>query len=220
MPKLDRFDELASDANLAVACAIAEASVTLVRNDRELVPLAPLAAGSAAIPLVWQAERKDYAAPLLDAVPGLTLVELPKTPTSDDIDRVADAVGDAPVVVAGTYSLSAGSAWAEALRRIGPERLVLVALRTPYDLRALPSAGTFLATYGDTEPSVAALGKILRGVVAPKGRLPVDIPGLYPLGWGIRSLPSKGVGCSLGPGAALLALPVAAATLVRPFLSR
>ena len=220
MPKLDRFDELASDANLAVACAIAEASVTLVRNDRELVPLAPLAAGSAAIPLVWQAERKDYAAPLLDAVPGLTLVELPKTPTSDDIDRVADAVGDAPVVVAGTYSLSAGSAWAEALRRIGPERLVLVALRTPYDLRALPAAATFLATYGDTEPSMTALGKVLRGVVAPKGRLPVDIPGLYPLGWGIRSLPSKGVGCSLGPGAALLALPVAAATLVRPFLSR
>ena len=67
---------------------------------------------------------------------------------------------------------------------------------------------------------MTALGKVLRGVNVPKGRLPVDIPGLYPCGWGIRSLPSKGVGCSLGPGAALLALPVAAATLVRPFLSR
>ena len=207
-PRPDRFGELASDANLAVARAIAEASVTLVRNDRGLVPFAP---AGAAIPLVWQAERKDYAAPLLDAVPGLTLVELPKTPTSDDIDRVVAAVRDAPVVVAGTYSLSAGSPWAEALRRIGPERLVLVALRTPYDLRALPSAGTFLATYGDTEPSMTALGKVLRGVNAPKGRLPVDIPGLYPRGWGIRSLPSKGVGCSLGPGSALLILPAVVA---------
>ncbi len=220
MPRPDRFEELAAAANLAVARAIAESSVTLVRNDRSLVPLAPLAAGGAAIPLVWQAERKDYATPLLQAVPGLTLVELPKTPTSDDVDRIVAAVRDAPVVVAGTYSLSAGSAWTEALRRIGPERLVLVALRTPYDLRALPATGTFLATYGDTEPSMTALGKILRGVNVPKGRLPVDIPGLYPRGWGIRSFRGASSGCALGPGLGLLALPVAAATLAGPFLSR
>ncbi len=213
MPRPDRFRELGTEENLAVARRIAESSVTLVRNDRSLVPLS--LGNDASIPLVWQAERAEYAAPLLQTAPGLTLVGLPKAPTSDDIDRVVSAVKDAPVVVAGTYSLAPESPWAEALRRIGPERTVLVALRTPYDLRALPAASAFVATYGDTAPSLTALGRILRGTHLPKGLLPVDIPGLYPRGWGIRTLPgTSSPGCSAGPGIGLLALPAVAASLV------
>ena len=60
--------------------------------------------------------------------------------------------------------------------------VVAVALNEPYDLLAYPAAPTALATYGDDPAMIAALGAALAGEAAPGGRLPVSLPGLYPVG--------------------------------------
>jgi beta-N-acetylhexosaminidase len=59
-------------------------------------------------------------------------------------------------------------------------------MRTPYDLAAYPRVGTHLCTFAIVPASVAALADALFGRAAIRGRLPVDIPGIYPRGHGME----------------------------------
>ena len=61
----------------------------------------------------------------------------------------------------------------------------MAALRTPDDLAAFPHVRTYVCTYGVLPPSIDALAARLMGEVAYEGRLPVSIPGLYPVGHGL-----------------------------------
>jgi len=59
---------------------------------------------------------------------------------------------------------------------------LVAATRLPYDLAVFPEAQTYVCTYSILEPSMKALAKALFGEVRFEGRLPVSIPGLYPVG--------------------------------------
>lgn len=63
--------------------------------------------------------------------------------------------------------------------------VVLVALGSPYVVGAFPDAGTAVAAYGWSDPLQRALGVALVGETAWRGHLPVTVPGLYPLGYGL-----------------------------------
>ncbi len=60
-----------------------------------------------------------------------------------------------------------------------------IALRTPWDLLAYPSARTHVCSYGILPPSMEALAAALLGEAPFVGRLPVAIAGLYPRGHGL-----------------------------------
>jgi beta-N-acetylhexosaminidase len=66
--------------------------------------------------------------------------------------------------------------------RAADAALVVVALRTPYDLRRMPWVGTFVCAYTSVEPAVVALAEVLFGETPAAGHLPVELPGLYPRG--------------------------------------
>ena len=63
------------------------------------------------------------------------------------------------------------------------KKIVVAALRLPYDLMAFPKTQTYLCTYGIQEPSMFALAKALFGEIDSQGKLPVSIPELYPVGY-------------------------------------
>ncbi|HOV47812.1 MAG TPA: beta-N-acetylhexosaminidase [Anaerolineae bacterium] len=54
--------------------------------------------------------------------------------------------------------------------------VIVVALRTPYDLAGMPEGPTLLATYGLNPPLLEALLAVLRGEAEPQGQLPVELP--------------------------------------------
>jgi len=56
------------------------------------------------------------------------------------------------------------------------DRLIVVAVREPYDIRRFPEIGTYVCTYGYRHCSIAALAQALVGAFKPTGRLPVAIP--------------------------------------------
>jgi beta-N-acetylhexosaminidase len=62
---------------------------------------------------------------------------------------------------------------------------VTVALRTPWDLLAYPSARTHVCSFGILPPSMEALAAALLGEAPFVGRLPVEIAGLHPRGHGL-----------------------------------
>jgi beta-N-acetylhexosaminidase len=64
--------------------------------------------------------------------------------------------------------------------------LVVIALRAPYDLLAFPEVDTYIAAYGFRRVTLEAIAQLLWGVISPRGKLPVELPGLYPLGYGME----------------------------------
>lgn len=64
--------------------------------------------------------------------------------------------------------------------------VVAVALRMPYDLLTYSSAPTYVCAYSILDPAMEALAAALWGERPSRERLPVSIPGMYPLGHGIE----------------------------------
>jgi beta-N-acetylhexosaminidase len=64
-------------------------------------------------------------------------------------------------------------------------RTVLVGIRTPWDIAAVPEASTYVCSYGALPPTTEALAAALFGENRFRGHLPVEIRGLYPRGHGL-----------------------------------
>lgn len=100
---------------------------------------------------------------------------------------VAAAAGHAAVLVC-TYNVPEGTS---------PQRtlvtdliatgvpVVTLAVRNPYDPARLPTCAAELATYAWTDVEMRAAARVLTGALRPSGRLPVPVPGRYPLGHGL-----------------------------------
>jgi beta-N-acetylhexosaminidase len=66
----------------------------------------------------------------------------------------------------------------ELLRQIADagKPTIHIGLRTPYDAALEPRIGTALLTYGDLPTSLSGLVEVLRGVAPARGKLPVRMP--------------------------------------------
>jgi beta-N-acetylhexosaminidase len=168
-------------AHADLARRIAEAAVTLVRDQWGLVPLRTGRIGVVVV-------TTSGAGPGDEAYPDLAAALRQYHPA---VVEMAAGVRSHQVecVVAVTYTRGAPpAAVVEALRSLLPQagdRLIVVAAGDPYDLQQFPDVPTYLATYGPDAPSMDAAARVLLGFVQPRGRLPVTLPGLYPAGHGL-----------------------------------
>jgi beta-N-acetylhexosaminidase len=109
-----------------------------------------------------------------------------------DVGDALRRLNSVNTVLVGTVRASQDPAqieFAQVLLEAG-KRVVLIALRDPFDLLAFPDAPCFFAAYGEGEIEMRAAMDVLFGAAQPVGRLPVAIPGLYPRGHGMRAVPS------------------------------
>lgn len=144
---------------------VADASVTLLRNENDLLPLA---AGTDVRVTGTGADR--IAPALADA--GMNVVES----------------GEA-VLVVGT-SGARSSEEQRSLVASGQAQgtpVVVVSQDGPYDLEAFPDVEGYLALYSAVEVSRVAAARVISGQVEPTGTLPVDIPAVdMGIGTGFR----------------------------------
>ncbi|MEC3893125.1 glycoside hydrolase family 3 protein [Nocardiopsis sp. LDBS1602] len=144
---------------------VADASVTLLRNENDLLPLA---AGTDVRVTGTGADR--IAPALADA--GMNVVES----------------GEA-VLVVGT-SGARSSEEQRSLVASGQAQgtpVVVVSQDGPYDLEAFPDVEGYLALYSAVEVSRVAAARVISGQVEPTGTLPVDIPAVdMGIGTGLR----------------------------------
>jgi len=134
---------------------VADASVTVVRNEADLLPL------DAGTRVRVQGEGADRIAPALTDA-GLEVVD-----------------GGEDVLVVGTRNArsSEEQRGMVAAGRSQGTPVVVVAQGGPYDLEAFPDVDAYLALYSAVEVSRVAAARVIAGEVAPSGTLPVDIPG-------------------------------------------
>ncbi|GAA3759763.1 beta-N-acetylhexosaminidase [Spinactinospora alkalitolerans] len=150
-------DVLGGEEHAAAARDVADASVTLLRNEGGVLPLEE---GSAV--RVIGSGSEEIGAALRDK--GYAL---------------ADSASAADTVVVGTDG-ARGDAEQKGLvadARASGTPVVVVAQGNPYDIAELPDLDGYLATYSSVDVSREAAARVLAGEVDPSGRLPVDIPG-------------------------------------------
>lgn len=182
-PRVDEAERIVGNADdLLRAREIAEHAVTLVRDEAHNVPLQ---SGQLRVLTLAPATARVES----------TLGEILRRfrPLDDLVLRSGDEVD--PAVVAGdpliivTHNRGRPDPWQiEVVRRAhesADRRLIVVTTGTPYDLTSLPPVPTYLATYGREPVMLMAAARVLAGEIPPRGRLPVGIPGRYPVGHGI-----------------------------------
>ncbi|HEY7024938.1 MAG TPA: glycoside hydrolase family 3 N-terminal domain-containing protein [Candidatus Limnocylindrales bacterium] len=199
---LSGFDQPALDVvgcaeHRAIAHELAERSITLVRNDDARVPWRP--GGTERIVVVQTpparltpADTSDRVVSTLAAAirrrhPATDELLTSAEPTDSEIAALRERVVDYDYVVVGTAAAHLRpreAALAKALIAANPGA-ACVALRSPWDLKAYPEARTYLCSYGILEPSMDALAGSLFGEIGFRGRLPVEISGMYERGHGL-----------------------------------
>lgn len=169
-------------------------SITLVKNDNHVLPLADNS-GQHVLITGWGAGSTQT---LTNAITthGVTATRL-YTGTSPSAATIAAAVAAAQqndVVVVTTseaWGNSAQQGLVNALLGAG-KPIIVAALGTPYDIGYVTSAPTFLAAYGYQTNTLTALANTIFGA-QPLGRLPVTVPlagdvtkPLYRFGFGLH----------------------------------
>jgi beta-N-acetylhexosaminidase len=182
------LDVVGSAEHAALARELATRSLTLVRDDGSL-PLrldddARILAVMPAPKDLTPADTSSFVRPgLADAIrtqhPRVDEIVTSHPPTPDEIAAVVERAGACDAVVLGTISASLDRSQADLANALIERvpRLVTVALRTPWDLRAYPGAATHVCTYSILPESLEALAAALfgrsSGMDTFPGRLPV-----------------------------------------------
>ncbi len=144
---------------------IARAAVTQFSDSASLLPLA---ADTPDVTLLYPAEVPQVARVLQTAWPSLRAVGYPVG------NAGAVVTGSGPIICC-TLDVYRYPAQGDLLRALPPERSIVVALRSPYDILAAPRIQTYVMTYGTSEAALVALRDVLSGAYPAPGRAPVTL---------------------------------------------
>lgn len=108
-------------------------------------------------------------------------IELPYRTSASDIRDVVNAVSFSRIVVVGTISADQDPSQTELVKALHQrgKKLVVVAMRTPYDVVAFPMIETYLCAYGIREVTSESVARVIFGEIQALGVLPCAIPGLH-----------------------------------------
>jgi beta-N-acetylhexosaminidase len=193
--------------HLKVARELSERSITLVRDDRNHVPLrAPRDAAVLYLsvldyPSGWRiaAPSRTVTAELRQRWPNLTAIELSDRSSPDEIDLVRATAARYDAIVAGVFvRTSSGSGrqdLPEPLARLledlagrtagTPRPFVTMFFGNPYAAMAVPSLPSMLLAYDYYDQAEASAVRALAGEAPIGGRLPIAIPDLFSVGHGL-----------------------------------
>jgi beta-N-acetylhexosaminidase len=197
----DRADrELGSPGRADRALELARRSITLVRDDvgalpvptdlrDRLVVFSPFGTNRTMME-TWHSETCGLGQELAAYAPGLVDIQLSFPLGPVERASALKATERAEVVVVGTLNAALDPEQVgliEDLAERSSARVVVVSLRTPYDLRRLPWVRTFLAAYTTARPTLRAVAEALVGRIPTSGRLPVTVTPTYRRGFAALS---------------------------------
>ncbi len=191
---------IGSKAHHELSQQISDAAVTLVRDDRHVLPLAP-SAETRVLHINLLDSRTGWregpvgrvvASEMLKRFPETTTIQLDDLSTRNEFDmarKMTDLV-DAVVVTAfirvaaykGTIDLDTEQL--RFLKELSAQQkpLVFVLFGSPYLLHHVPELPSYILTYDVNPGSELSAIKAITGEIPFAGKLPISLPGLYPIG--------------------------------------
>ncbi|MCB5169272.1 glycoside hydrolase family 3 protein [Streptomyces bambusae] len=185
--------------HLAAADAIAAGTTTLLADPDGLLPLSPAVRPRLLVTGADPGSPSGTTGPPTAALArelaalGFTTQTVPTgtAPTEAAVAAAVAAARGQDAVVVLTYNVpvaeaASGGQYALVQRLVDTGvPVVALAVRNPYDAARLPRTAAALASYAWTDVELRAAARVLAGRTSPSGRLPVPVPGAYPLGHGL-----------------------------------
>jgi beta-glucosidase-like glycosyl hydrolase len=200
-------DVVGARAHQAVADEISQRSITLVKDERDQVPLRLEKSASVLYlsvldyPGGWRiaSPSRTVIPELKKRWPAVTAVELSDRSTRAELDLVRAMVGRYDAVVAGVFVRASSSSGRldlapqlvqvlkDAARVTGASNTPFVTafFGSPYVATFVPELPAVLLTYDFYDRPEAAMVRALAGEARIGGRLPIALPGLFPVGHGL-----------------------------------
>ena len=199
-------EKVGGRAHDAVAQEVSRRAITLLKDDRNQVPL--LVPRESTIlylsvldyPGGWRiaAPSRTFIPELKNRWPNVTAIELSDRSTASEIDLVRSGVGRYDAVIASIFvRTNSGSGRMDLapslvrllgdLARTTGSRTPLVAFMfgNPYVATFLPELPAVILTYDISDHAEMAAVRALAGEAPIGGRLPIALPGFFPLGHGL-----------------------------------
>lgn len=181
----EEIKQIGTAENLKFANELTNKSITLIKNENSILPLKQ---GTKVLVTGPSTGNPVLLSDLL-ASKGLTSSSYvtSATPTAAQINTAKEKADAADVVIVTTYSSSAAIPQQNLVNELiaAGKKVVVAAMRNPYDISSFSQVNGYVATYGNKAISTNALAKVLTGEVNPTGKLPVSIKGLYDYGFGL-----------------------------------
>lgn len=199
-------------AHAAVAQEINDRGITLIRDERNQVPLSvPREADLLYLSVL------DYASGWREGVPGrtivpelkrrwpnLTSIEITDRTTASEYELIRALSRRAGAVVAGVFVRIASFSGRMDLSQpqialldsiaAQDKPFVTVCFGNPYTATFLPKLPAVLLGYEFSDFTERAAVKALAGEIAVRGRLPISLPGMFPIGHGLARAARPGAG--------------------------
>lgn len=198
---IDQIDKIVSGKESeALAEEIAAKAITLVRNDESAIPLDK----TKRVAVLGLSNGFDGESTMFSLIRGLRQAGvrfdaalLQDNSSPEQIARAREIASRADIVIAAMF----GRVRSGAKNSVGvPEsgaailndllatnkKVIGVSYGNPYILTSFPQLKTYIVAYGDMSELQLASVKAMYGLQDITGRLPISLPGLYPLGTGIQ----------------------------------
>jgi len=191
-------------AHEAVNAEICERALTLLKDERNQVPLKVgkdaniLYLSVIDYPSGWRegVPSRTFIPALKKRWPNVTALEISDKTTPSELDMVKVLVRRADAVVASVFVRIASYSGRmdlspqavsllESVANDQQKPFVTVIFGNPYTAMALPKLPAQLLTYEFTDAMETAAVRALAGEVAIGGKLPITMPGMYPFGHGL-----------------------------------
>jgi beta-N-acetylhexosaminidase len=201
---LDAVEErVGTAAHQRVAAEAARRAITLLRDERSLVPLPAAARRILSITYAEPVDLiagRELNATLAAGGHSVAAVRVDDRTTAAEWSQLAARAATADAVVASAYiaprelvgSVAAGSGFAGFVRRLAAERrpVVVISFGSPYLLSSFPDVPAYLLAWSRIEVCQQAAADALLGRAPITGRLPVSLPPRYAAGAGIERRPA------------------------------
>jgi beta-N-acetylhexosaminidase len=181
----------------AAARDIAQRSVTLIKDDKGWLPISSrqrVALVECTLSTVTGVEDRHPSSPLLSHALAKRLPDMRSIAVAPDLEaqRLPEAMAmaqEADIIIVATRNAGQNPGQVRLVHDLLSldKPVIVVALRSPFDLLSFIWARAYLCTYGDPPCSLEAVADVLCGAVPPQGHLPVTIPGQYPRGHGLMA---------------------------------
>ncbi len=175
-----------------IAQTIADRSITVVHDKRQLLPLQADSIRKIAVitPKPVNLTPADTSSrvqiELANAIRKrhgeVIALEVEHRPDGDDRQAALEAAEESDAVIVATVcadQVEEQAALVQALHATG-KPVIAVSLRTPYDIMGYPMIETYLCAYGNRLVSMEAVAKVIFGEIEATGTLPCAIPGISP----------------------------------------
>ncbi len=170
-------DRIDLEAHAALIDELFQAGTTLVFDQHDSIPLV-----DETIAVFYPANRPQIRAACESYSPSIRTLGVSDSPTEEDISWALDYAWRADKLVVFTQNADQDRQQQALVNALPPEKTIVVALWSPFDVEFFSDVSAYLTTYSPLEPGVAAACAILFGAAPARGQLPVTINADLPAG--------------------------------------